>query len=56
MNKEKTFEDGKKEGIGIARKTVLDIIGEYKDKESDYLQEDLKNEINTALDKILEEE
>ncbi|MBU0777573.1 hypothetical protein KKF82_04885 [Patescibacteria group bacterium] len=50
MNKEKTF----KEGIELARKTVLDIIEKYKDKESDYLQEDLKNEVNQALDKILE--
>lgn len=46
----KTFEDG----IELARKTVLDIIGKYKDKESDDLQEDLKNEVNKALDKILE--
>jgi len=50
MNKEKTFKDG----IELARKTVLDIIEKYKDKESDYLQEDLKNEVNQALDKILE--
>ena len=47
----KTFEDG----VNIARKTVLDILKKSKDKESDYLQGDLKNEINKALDKILEE-
>lgn len=49
--KNKTFEDG----VNIARKTVLGIIEKYKDKESDDLQEDLKNEVNQALDKILEE-
>ena len=47
----KTFE----EGVNIARKTVLDIIEQYNEKPSDDLQEDLKNEINKALDKILEE-
>jgi len=47
----KTFEDG----IELARKTVLDIIEQYNEKPSDDLQEDLKNEINKALDKILEE-
>jgi len=51
---EQTFEDGKKEGIAIALRTVLDIIERYKDKESDDLQEDLKNDIIKAFDKILE--
>lgn len=47
--KEKTFEDG----VNIARKIVLDILKKYKEKPSDDLQEDLKNEVNQALDKIL---
>ncbi len=42
-----------KKGVSITQKTVLDIIEKYKDKESDDLQEDLKNEINQALDKIV---
>ncbi len=41
-----------KKGVNIARKTVLDIIEQYDEKPSDDLQEDLKNEINKALDKI----
>ena len=41
-----------KKGVNTARKTVFDILEKYKDKESDNLQEDLKNEINQALDKI----
>jgi len=43
-------------GIELARKIILDIIEKYKDKESDNLQEDIKKEVNQALDKILQEE
>lgn len=48
MNEEELIE----KGVNIARKTVLDIIEQYDEKPSDDLQEDLKNEINQALDKI----
>lgn len=52
MDKEKTFEDGVN---ATTRKTILDIIENYKEKPSNDLQKDLKNEVNKVLDKILEE-
>jgi len=44
MDKEKTFEDGVN---ATTRKTILDIIENYKEKPSD-----LKFEVNKALDKM----